>query len=108
MRSWIVSEGYAGLQAQALGLAEAAGLAPELHALAPRLPWRLVPAADWPAPLSAVALPRTRPDLVIGCGGVAGSVGAALRRRGARAVQVQNPRMDPGRFDLVVSIGTTR
>ena len=102
MRSWIVSEGYAGLQAQALGLAEAAGLAPELHALAPRLPWRLVPAAYWPAPLSAVALPRTRPDLVIGCGGVAGSVGAALRRRGARAVQVQNPRMDPGRFDLVV------
>ena len=43
-----------------------------------------------------------RPDLVIGCGGVAAAVGAALRRRGARVVQVQNPRMDPARFDLVV------
>jgi uncharacterized protein len=102
MRSWIVSEGFAGLQAQALGLAEAAGLAPDLHGLAPRLPWRLVPAAYWPAPLSAVTLPRDRPDLVIGCGGVAAAVGAALRRRGARVVQVQNPRMDPARFDLVV------
>ncbi len=102
MRSWILSEGYAGLQAQALGLAEAAGLAPEPHVLAPRLPWRLVPAAYWPAPLSAVALPRGRPDLVIGCGGVAAAVGAALRRRGSWAVQVQNPRMDPARFDLVV------
>lgn len=100
--SWILSEAYAGLQAQALGLAEAAGLAPELHVLAPRSPWRFVPAAYWPAPLAAVALPRTRPDLVIGCGGVAASVGAALRRRGRCVVQVQNPRIDPFRFDLVV------
>ena len=34
--SWILSEGFAGLQAQALGLAEAAGLHPELRVLAPR------------------------------------------------------------------------
>jgi uncharacterized protein len=102
MRTWIVSEGYAGLQAQALGLAEAAGLAPEMHPLAPRLPWRLVPAAYWLSPLSAVALPRSRPELVIGCGGVAAAIGAALRRQGTRAVQAQNPRMDPRKFDLVV------
>lgn len=102
MTSWILSEGYAGLQAQALGLAEAAGLAPVPHVLAPRAPWRLFPAAWWPAPLAAVTLPRPWPELVVGCGGVAASVGAALRRRGRTVVQVQNPRMDPARFDLVV------
>ncbi len=103
MRSWIISEGYAGLQAQALGLAEAAGLAPDVQVLAPGRPWRMMPAALWPAPLAAVALPRTLPDMVIGCGGVAGAVGAALRRRGPRVVQVQNPRLDLRRFDVVVA-----
>ena len=42
------------------------------------------------------------PELVIGCGGVAAAVGAALRRGGRPVVQVQHPRMDPRRFDLVV------
>jgi mitochondrial fission protein ELM1 len=102
MTSWILSESYAGLQAQALGLAEAAGLVPTTQVLVPRAPWRMVPAAWWPAPLSAVRLPRPFPELVIGCGGVAASVGAAMRRRGRQVVQVQNPRMDPAKFDLVV------
>ena len=102
--SWVISEPYAGLQAQALGLAEAAGLSPELRVLQPRAPWRLLPAAAWPAPLAAVpeAVRPPLPDVVIGCGGVAAAVGAALRSRGAAAVQVQHPRMAPGRFDLVV------
>ena len=102
MTSWVLSEGYAGLQAQALGLAEAAGLAPSAYVLKPRAPWRAFPAAWWPAPLAAVRLPHPWPELAIGCGGVAAAVGAALRRRGRRVVQVQNPRMDPARFDLVV------
>ena len=102
--SWILSEGYAGLQAQALGLAEAAGLEPEMRVLAPRAPWRWVTASLWPAPLAAVAdaIRAPLPELVIGCGGVAAAVGAALRRGGRPVVQVQHPRMDPRRFDLVV------
>ena len=102
--SWILSEGYAGLQAQALGLAEAAGLSPELRVLAPRAPWRWVTASLWPAPLAAVrdAIRAPLPELVIGCGGVAAAVGAALRRGGRPVVQVQHPRMDPRRFDLIV------
>ena len=102
--SWVLSEPYAGLQAQALGLAEAAGLSPELRALQPRAPWRFLPAAAWPAPLAAVpeAVRPPLPAVVIGCGGVAAAVGAALRRRGPAAVQVQHPRMAPGRFDLIV------
>jgi hypothetical protein len=102
--SWILSEGYAGLQAQALGLAEAAGLHPELRVLAPRAPWKWLAASLWPAPLAAVpdALLAPLPELVIGCGGVAAAVGAALRRGGRPVVQVQHPRMDPRRFDVVV------
>ena len=102
--SWILSEDFAGLQAQALGLAEAAGLRPELRVLAPRAPWKWLAASLWPSPLTAVpdAVRPPLPGLVIGCGGVAAAVGAALRRGDRQIVQVQHPRMDPRRFDLVV------
>jgi len=102
--SWILSEGYAGLQAQALGLAEAAGLCPETRTLMPRAPWRWVAASVWPSPLKAVpeAVQPPFPDLVLACGGVGAAVGAALRRQGRSVVQIQHPRMDPSRFDLVV------
>jgi mitochondrial fission protein ELM1 len=102
--SWILCEAYPGLQAQALGLAEAAGLQPDPRVLAPRAPWKWMAAALWPAPLAVVpeAVRPPLPDVVIGCGGVAAAVGAALRRGGQPVVQVQHPRMDPRRFDLIV------
>jgi mitochondrial fission protein ELM1 len=102
--SWVISEPYAGLQAQALGLAEAAGLSPQLRELQPRPLWRFLPAAAWPAPLAAVpeAIQPPLPAVVIGCGGVAAAVGVALRRLGPAVVQVQHPRIAPRRFDLVV------
>ena len=101
----MLSEAYAGLQAQALGLAEAAGLAPALRVVTPRAPWRFLPAARWPAPLYVArdAIRPPLPDLIVGCGGVAAAVGAALRRPGLAVVQVQNPRLDPRRFDLIVA-----
>jgi mitochondrial fission protein ELM1 len=102
---WILSEGLAGLQAQALGLAEAAGLTPDLRVLRPRAPWKWMAARLWPRPLSVVAdsLRAPVPDLVIGCGGMAAAVLAALRARSRPVVQVQNPRMPIGRFDLIVA-----
>ena len=101
--SVILAEPYAGLQAQALGLAEAAGLAPAIVDLHPVRPWSWMPAALWPAPLLATGQ-GTRPnELVFTAGGTAGAVGAALRRHGARVVQVQNPRLRLDRFDLVVA-----
>lgn len=99
----VVSEPYAGLQAQALGLAEAAGLSPGLLALHPRRPWSWMPAAFWPAPLHAVGLKARPPGLLFSAGGTAGAVGAACRRQGSVVVQVQNPRMRLSRFDLVVA-----
>lgn len=102
---WIICEDLAGLRAQALGLAEAAGLTPELRELKPTAPWKWIAAKFWPNPLTAVAdaVRAPRPGLAIGCGGMAGAVLAALRRQSMRVVQVQNPRMDAGRFDLVIA-----
>lgn len=102
---WILSEALAGLQAQAFGLAEAAGLSPELRILQPRAPWKWVTARFWPRPLHVVAdaISTPLPGLMIGCGGMAGAVLAALRGRAGPVVQVQNPRMDPRGFDLIVA-----
>jgi uncharacterized protein len=102
---WIISEGLAGLNAQAIGLAEAAGLSHDLRVLKPAAPWKWIAAKLWPNPLAAVAesLAAPRPGLAIGCGGMAGAVLAALRRQSMRVVQVQNPRMDIRRFDLIIA-----
>jgi mitochondrial fission protein ELM1 len=102
---WILSEGLAGLHAQALGLAEAAGLSPESRVLKPSAPWKWIAAKFWPDPMRAVAeaVKAPLPDLAIGCGGMAGAVLAALRRQSLRVVQVQNPRIDIRQFDLVIA-----
>lgn len=102
---WVISENLAGLRAQAVGLAEAAGLSPELRMLQPAAPWKWIAAKFWPNPLTAVAdaVKAPLPSLAIGCGGMAGAVLAALRRKSMRVVQVQNPRMDISRFDLIVA-----
>jgi mitochondrial fission protein ELM1 len=101
--SWILSEPYAGLQAQALGLAEAAGLAPGVVELRPRRPWSAIGAAFWPLPLAAVGMATPPEGLLFTAGGTAAAVGAALRQRGSTVVQVQNPRMPIEKFDLVVA-----
>ena len=102
--AWILSEAYAGLQAQAIGLTEAAGLPYDLRTLAPRRPWSWIAARFWPSPLSVVpdAVLGRLPTVAVGAGGKAAAVLAALRRRGVKVVQVQHPRMDPRRFDLIV------
>lgn len=103
--SWVLTEDYAGLRAQALGLAEAAGLAPATRVLRPCGIWRHLPAALWPRPLAAIepdGIAPPLPELVIGCGGKSAAVLAALGRR-MRVVIVQHPRLRPERFDLVVA-----
>ncbi len=102
--TWIVSEANAGLRAQALGLAEAAGLCAETRDIRAVGLWRHIPAALWPRPLAAIAPDALRepwPGLLIGCGGKAAAVLAALAKR-SRTVIVQHPRMNPRRFDLVM------
>ena len=101
--SRLLSEPYAGLQAQAFGLAEAAGLDPTLCPLRPGRPWSWMPAAFWPAPLAAVGLRAPPAGLLLSVGGTGGAGGAACHRRGSVVVQVQNPRIALRHFDLVVA-----
>ena len=81
--AWVLSEDKAGMLSQALGLAEAASLLPEVRLLRPRGVQRWLTPALWWSPLRA-----------IDPGGLAGR---------ARTVIVQNPRRDPRKFDLVVA-----
>ena len=100
-----------GMVAQAMGLAEAIGFATVRKTIAPAWPWKLLPASVWPAWVSGAGaagdpVDDGEPDLVVSCGRHA--VGPALwvkRRCGGRPflVHVQHPRVDPGRFDLIVA-----
>lgn len=98
----ILSESYAGLQAQAIGLAEAANLPWRLQVLEPRGVWRYLPARLWPDPQRAVGLAPVEDGPVISVGGTAAAVAASLRHARRPLVQVQHPRLDPARFDVVV------
>ncbi|MGD0434603.1 MAG: mitochondrial fission ELM1 family protein, partial [Acetobacteraceae bacterium] len=77
----------------------------DVRVLRPTAPWKWVAARLWPRPLSVVAdsVRAPLPDLVIGCGGMAAAVLAALRGKSRPVVQVQHPRMAIGRFDLIVA-----
>ncbi len=104
----ILCTDLAGLQAQAVGLAEAAGFAPDIRVLQPQGFWRHLPPALWLLPLSAVnerATASPLPRLIIGCGGAGARVAAALRRPGVKVVAVQHPRMSLQKFDLVLAAG---
>jgi len=110
---WAMSPGHAGMENQALGLAEAIAAQTDAAVATRRvpvgLPWRLLPGDLWPFPLhapAAGALEKPWPDLVITCGRQAAPIGAAMRaqsRGRVRAVHVQNPLMRLAAFDLVVA-----
>ena len=113
---WAVSDGRAGIEAQALGLAEAVALAapsggevtvkrirwrPGLQ----RLPTRLVPAPRLLLASGSDRLAPPWPDVWVGCGRASIPASIAVRRwsRGATfVVQVQDPLRPARLFDLVV------
>ncbi|MDE8346681.1 MAG: mitochondrial fission ELM1 family protein [Acidocella sp.] len=102
--SRIFATDLAGLRTQALGLAEAAGLEPDLYTLVPRPPWDRLSPAFWAWPRLAVGEAPFRgplPPLVMGVGGAGARVAAALRGPDVRAVAIQHPRMALAKFDLV-------
>ena len=106
--TWILTDGHAGNLRQARALATALGRDAREWELHPRAPWK------WFAPR---CLPRCEqafgrkfrqslgraPGLAIGCGRQAALATRLLRERGARAVQILDPRADPRHWDLVVA-----
>ncbi len=111
---WVVTDGKAGMENQCLGLAEALGLQAVVKRIRLRSPWRqLTPflrhGLKWAFSAEGDPIKPPWPDLLIATG--RHSVPAALHvrrmtmRNGARrtfTVQLQNPVIDPSRFDLVV------
>lgn len=117
---WVLSDGRAGNEAQALGLAEAlarrrpvaivvkrAVLGQWAALVPPALSWRLgARAGGWP--FSGIADGREAlappwPEAVIGAGRRVAPITAALRRlHGIAAVQILDPQMPAAAFDAVV------
>jgi hypothetical protein len=102
---WAVSDGRAGIEAQALGLAEAvARLRPAEISVKHiawrgglgRLPWRLIPPAALAQPLGAPL-----PDVWIAAGRATLPLSTRLKGR-TFVVQTQDPHAPLNRFDLIV------
>jgi mitochondrial fission protein ELM1 len=105
--TWALSDGRAGNARQAMALAAALDAAATAHVLAPRAPWRWcaprclpVAQAAFGAPFAAML--ERPPALAIGCGRQAALATRLLRERGARSVQVLDPRIGPAHWDVVV------
>lgn len=107
---WVVTGGAAGMENQALGLAERLGLPIAVKRVELGWPWR------WLAPRAPVspfgrakadssAMEPPWPRLVIGCGRQSIPFVRAIKRASGRRtliVQCQHPRIDPAHFDLVI------
>lgn len=108
--SWVITDGRAGMLNQARGLAEAVGLPVVPKTVHPRPPWTLLPVTLWPAPFAALGQDSDRltppwPRLAIGCGWRSIPYVLAIKRASQGrtfTVQLQDPRIDPKHFDLVL------
>ena len=105
---WALSDGAAGNRRQARALARALDLGPVREwRLESRAPWRwlapgVLPGAGrafGPAFAAALAAP---PRLAVGCGRQAALATRLLRGRGARVVQILDPRRAPRHWDALV------
>jgi len=107
--TWILTDGTIGMRIQCLGLAKAAGLSPIVKCIHPNWLLRALPGlgavGGIPASTGGDPLTVPWPDVVISCGRrTAGAALAVKRMSRGRAflAHIQDPRMDPRRFDLLV------
>ncbi|MCK5556633.1 MAG: mitochondrial fission ELM1 family protein [Alphaproteobacteria bacterium] len=107
---WIITEGLAGTENQCIGIADALGILPVVKRITLKSPWRQL--SPWLRYGHKYALASDSdsikppyPDILIASGRK--SIGIALHVKKASSnktflVQVQDPRIDPRHFDLVV------
>lgn len=104
--TWTLSDGHAGNVRQAEALAAALGYEAQAWTLRPRAPWRWCAPRRLPGSRRAFGLAfagAPAPDLAIGCGRQAALATRLLRARGARAVQILDPRIATRHWDLVIA-----
>lgn len=109
---WVLSDGRRGIENQALGLAEAmsghfTAEHPELDIQSHYMSRKGL-LARLPAGLQRLlgrnsGLPQDLPQIAIGCGRQAIAPLLDLRAKGVFTVYVQDPRMSPDRFDVVIA-----
>jgi uncharacterized protein len=107
---WAITDGRAGMLNQARGLGEAIGLPVEVKTVRPRVPWTQLPVTLWLALFTSMGpaqagLKPPWPKIAVGCGWRSIPYMLAIKRlSGGRTftVQLQDPRIDPNLFDLVV------
>jgi mitochondrial fission protein ELM1 len=111
---WAVSDGRAGIENQALGLAEALGRRTPMNLITKRVnlrtPWSWMPPGFVPAPRNALtldsdAIEPSWPDIFIGCGRASVPFALGIRewsREKTFVVQLQDPRVNPREFDVVI------
>jgi hypothetical protein len=104
-----VTEGHAGHESQALGLAEALGFAPVRKAVAARQPWRSLPPRLWIDAVGFRALAGDLgppwPDAIVSCGSQASLAAYLVRRASAGrtfAIHVQRGALPARAFDVLV------
>jgi mitochondrial fission protein ELM1 len=110
--AWVISDGAAGNERQALALASALDVPSRVMALPLRAPWAWFAPRRVPGGRLALA-PRDRagfeapwPDVAIGCGRSAALLTRMLRDLsggGCYCVQILDPRVDPRHWDAVVA-----
>lgn len=103
-----IHDGRAGNARQALALAHALDSRPGELLLAPRAPWRWLAPRRLPAATAAFGSGlhgacSAPPTLAIGCGRQAALATRLLRARGAKAVQILDPRIASRHWDIVVA-----
>jgi len=107
--TWLLTDGHAGNVRQAQALARALGVSAVAPALEPAAPWRWLAPRRLPGaghafgPAFSAALGGSTPSLAIGCGRQGALATRVLRARGARAVQILDPRIDARHWDLVIA-----
>lgn len=110
---WVISDGRAGIENQALGLAEAVGRLMPLHVAPKRIviksPWAKLPRAFWGDPFKRLSpdgalLRPPFPALWIACGRLSTPFARAVKELNPNVftVQIQAPRAPLDAFDLVI------
>jgi uncharacterized protein len=111
---WVVTDGKAGMENQCLGLAEALGIKPVIKRIKLRSPWKqlspfLRHGLQHAFSLEADPISPPWPDILIATGRASVPASVYVKRmsrkeggKGTFTVQIQNPVIDPSRFDLVV------
>lgn len=99
---WIVTNGMAGFEMQAVGVAEALGLKPELKRVSPPAPHKWM--APWGPAAANDSIAAPWPNIVIASGRQSIPYARRIKKasEGKTFVAIlQNPKVDPAKFDLV-------